>query len=346
MRISAAFATGPDTPEHIRIAESLGYANAWAYDSPALYPDVWVQLCRAAELTSTIGLGPAVLVPSLRHPMTNAAAIATLAGLAPGRTSVAIGAGFTGRYVLGQRPLPWAQVREYVLVLRALLRGETAEWEGAAIRMIHPDGFAPDRPIDVPILIAADGPKGRAVALEVGDGVFSASPSAHDESPPWRAMIAFGTVLADGESVTDERVLDAAGHGLAVAYHAMYQRGGATAVDAVPGGSSWRAGLETVPERERHLVTHEGHLVGLTERDRAALVEGAPLLTALSFTGSAGELRDRVVALEAAGVTELAYQPAGPDIPGELERMMSALCPRTAPDAVRSTSSHLGGEQR
>src|SRR5262249_45058859 len=45
------------------------------FDSPALYPDVWVQLCRAAECTERIGLGPGVLIPSLRHRMTNATAI-------------------------------------------------------------------------------------------------------------------------------------------------------------------------------------------------------------------------------------------------------------------------------
>src|SRR4051794_25644988 len=140
--LSAAFATSMDTPEHVRIAESLGYERAWLYDSPALYPDVWVALALAAERTSTIGLGPAVLVPSLRHPMTNAAAIATLEALAPGRVAVALGAGFTGRYVLGQKPMRWADVRTYVSALRALLRGEDVEWEGATIRMIHPDGFA------------------------------------------------------------------------------------------------------------------------------------------------------------------------------------------------------------
>ncbi len=76
MDISCAFATSLQTPEHIRIAESLGYQRAWAYDSPALYPDVWAMLYQAAERTERIGIGPGVLVPSLRHPMTNAAAIA------------------------------------------------------------------------------------------------------------------------------------------------------------------------------------------------------------------------------------------------------------------------------
>ena len=326
MDISCAVASSPDTPEHVRIAEQLDYRRAWCYDSPALYPDVWMTLGRAAERTSAIGLGPAVLVPSLRHPMVNAAAIASLADLAPGRVVVAIGAGFTGRYTLGQRAMRWADVRSYVRVLRALLRGEEAEWDGSVVRMVHPDGFAAPRPVDVPLLIGADGPKGMAVAEELGDGLFSAGiPAAGEAGPAWRALLAFGTVLDEGEAPTGERVLAAAGPALAVAYHALYERGGADAVDAFPGGRTWREAVEQVPRERRHLAIHEDHLVAVTDRDRPAVLEGAPLLTSLTFTGTADELRARVEGLAAGGVTELAYQPAGPDIPGELERMKAAL---------------------
>jgi len=95
LKLSCAFATSLDTPEHTRVAEELGYERAWFYDSPALYPDIWVQLCRAAELTDTIGLGTGVLVPHLRHPMTNAAAIATLVDVAGAeRVAIGIGTGF------------------------------------------------------------------------------------------------------------------------------------------------------------------------------------------------------------------------------------------------------------
>src|SRR3979411_839748 len=93
LALSCAFATSADSHEHVRIAEELGYERAWFYDSPALYPDVWVQVCRGSERTRRIGLGPGVLVPSLRHPMVNAAAIATLVGQAPGRGAGASGAG-------------------------------------------------------------------------------------------------------------------------------------------------------------------------------------------------------------------------------------------------------------
>jgi 5,10-methylenetetrahydromethanopterin reductase len=48
LTLACAFATSDQSHEHARIAEDLGYARAWFYDSPALYPDVWVQLCRAA----------------------------------------------------------------------------------------------------------------------------------------------------------------------------------------------------------------------------------------------------------------------------------------------------------
>jgi 5,10-methylenetetrahydromethanopterin reductase len=323
MKLSCAFATSMETPEHVRIAESLGYERAWLYDSPALYPDVWMTLTRAAERTSTIGLGPGVLVPSLRHPMTNAAAIATLAQMAPGRVAVAIGAGFTGRHVLGQRPMRWAGVAEYVRVMRALLRGDAAMWEGALIEMIHPPGFVADRPIDVPILIAADGPKGVAVAKDLGDGMFSAAVP-QDDGPSWRALLQFGTVLDEDESPSDDRVLEAAGHGLAVVYHALYERTGA-GVDNVPGGATWREAIESVEPERRHLAVHENHLVSMSARDRDALREGATVLLAMSFSGTAAQLRERVAQFEAAGVTELAYQPAGPDIPGELERMREAL---------------------
>ena len=36
----------------------------WLYDTPALCCDVWMSLAMAAERTSRIGLGPAVLVPA------------------------------------------------------------------------------------------------------------------------------------------------------------------------------------------------------------------------------------------------------------------------------------------
>jgi hypothetical protein len=66
MHFSCVLAPTLRSPEHIAVAEQLGYARAWLFDTPQQSPDVWMTLGRAAELTDTIGLGPGVLVPSLR----------------------------------------------------------------------------------------------------------------------------------------------------------------------------------------------------------------------------------------------------------------------------------------
>ena len=325
MELSCAFATSLDTPDHIALAEELGYRRAWCYDSPGLYPDVWMVLARAADRTSSIGLGPGVLVPSLRHVVVNAAAVIALEAWAPGRVAVAVGAGFTGRMVLGQRPMRWRDVADYVRALRSLLRGEEAEVDGAIVRLLHDPASGAARPVDVPILIGADGPKGLAVAEELGDGVFSAAVPQAGATGPWRALLSFGTVLDDGEDVGSRRARAAYGPGLVVAYHAVYERGGAGAVDALPGGARWRAAIEAVDPERRHLAVHEGHLVAANERDALVLDEATALAPVVTLTGSAAELRARAEALVAAGVTELAFQPAGPDIGRELRAMAAAL---------------------
>lgn len=316
--ISCGFAPGPDVVAHARLAEELGYERVWCWDSPALYGDVWVALARIAEGTDRIGLGPAVLVPSLRHPLVQASAIATLATLAPGRLAVAIGTGFTARMALGQKPLTWAATRTYIAQVKALLEGETVVVDGAAVKMIPPDGILPPRPIDVPILVAANGPKGLAVARELGDGVMGVLGGASEFD--WSALLAFGTVLDPGEPPDSPRALAAAGPGMVVVYHGMYE-GDPASVDALPGGAEWRAALEqSVPEHSRHLALHEGHFVAVSERDRPLL--NGDGITAFTWTGGADAVRARLAGAAESGVTEVLYAPMGPDVPRELRAFM------------------------
>ena len=67
MDLCCSFPPGPRIVEYARLAEELGYRRLWLYDSPLLYPDVWITLAQVAQATSRIGIGPGVLVPSLRH---------------------------------------------------------------------------------------------------------------------------------------------------------------------------------------------------------------------------------------------------------------------------------------
>lgn len=311
--LSCVFPPGPRVVEHACLAEELGYARVWLGDSPALYPDVWMHLARVAEKTERIGLGPAVLVPSLRHVVTQAAAIATLEALAPGRTVVAIGTGFTGRMALGRRPLPWTEVATYVRRLRALLRGEAVEVDGSMTQLLAPAGYLPDRPVRVPVLVAANGPKGLAVARELGDGVMTVGGAFPEFS--WCAALVSGTVLDDGEDAGSPRALAAAGPAATAAYHGTYEVS-PDAVEALLGGAAWRAAIDALPSETRHLRLHEDHLVAVTERDRA-LVTG-DVLRALTWVGPPAELRARLDALSAAGATEVLYMPVGPDPAREL----------------------------
>jgi 5,10-methylenetetrahydromethanopterin reductase len=313
--VSVNFATSLDTPAHIAEAERLGFRRAWCYDSPPLYPDVWMTLALAAQRTSVIGIGPCVLVPHLRHVMTNAAAIATLSALAPARVSVAVGSGFTGRLAMGQRPHSWKTVRAYVLTLRALLRGEEVEWDGTVLKMLHLEGFAPPRPLDVPVLVAVAGPKGLAVAEEVADGVVLAGTMGHIDagSLPWIVQTTSGTVLAPGEPPDSPRALDAAGHAGAIAYHAAYERG---IISQLPRGDEYAAVIDAIEPARRHLAIHEGHLVATNEIDKRFVT--GEFLASAGLAAPADAWRARLSAIAARGVTEVTYQPAGHDIPREM----------------------------
>jgi len=250
--------------------------------------------------------------------MVNAAAIATLVSIAgPGRVAVGLGSGFTGRRTMGQRPIKWSAVREYVKVLRALLRGEEASWDGGVMRMMHPAGYGASRPIEVPFLIGAAGPKGIAAARELADGVFGAAPLPGFK---WSIALTFGTVLRDGEDPGSARVLAAAGHAAPVLFHFALEN---RRLDMIERGNEWAAVYQSVPADRRHLAIHDQHLIAINERDRPFITGERMVKQGLAL--SRAGWRERVAMLEAAGATEIAYQPAGPEIASELEAFASAV---------------------
>jgi 5,10-methylenetetrahydromethanopterin reductase len=314
LEISCSFPPSLSTPAHAAIAEALGYSKVWLYDGPALYADIWVTLARVAESTSTIGVGAGVLVPSLRHVMTNAAAIATLAAIAPGRLSAAVGTGFGGTLLIGERPVKWAVVAEYLRALRGLLAGETVEYDGRRMAMLHPDDFGAPRPIGVPIIVAANGPRGIGVASELGDGVYSYFPQPEFS---WSAVPLHGTVLDPDESLDSPRVLEVGGVGLTMLCHAFYESPPPGLVlEDLPGGAEWCRAIDALPEDERHLSLHEAHLVGIAQRDRVLLHPES--VGKLTFTGTAEDLRGRLDELARGGATEVVFGPSGPDLEREL----------------------------
>jgi len=195
LTVSCAFPPGPDTVAYAQLAESLGYERIWLYDSPVLYGDVWVHLARVAAATTRIGLGPAVLVPHLRHPVAQASAIATVAELAPGRLVVAIGTGFTGRAMFGKPALSWKAVREYVTALRAMFEGRDVPGGKRFPTRFRFMGFEPRA--DLPIYVAGLSPNMLRLAGEVADGVILMG-AANPELTSWQlSHVATGAAAAN-----------------------------------------------------------------------------------------------------------------------------------------------------
>ncbi|HET8741615.1 MAG TPA: LLM class F420-dependent oxidoreductase [Gaiella sp.] len=164
-------------------AERCGFHSVWtseAYGSDAVSPLAWV-----GARTERILLGTAIMQMPARSPATTAATVATLDLLSGGR--VLLGLGTSGPQVAegwhGQAwGKPLTRTREYVAIVRAILRrdaplehhgehydvpysGTDATGLGKPLKLIvHPPRA------DVPIYLAAIGPKNVALAAEIADG--------------------------------------------------------------------------------------------------------------------------------------------------------------------------------
>jgi 5,10-methylenetetrahydromethanopterin reductase len=321
--ISCAFPPVPETPDHIALAEELGYESAWVYDTPALQLDCWMTLALAAVRTESIRLGPGVLIPSLRHPMATAAAIATLVGLVgQDRVVVGAGTGFTGRRAMGQKPLSWNDFPAMVSDVQALLRGEDVEVDGKLTRMLHWPGQAPERPIEVPWIMGVNGPRGLRAAADSGCGVFTSRPrpDADYNGIADVILLGFGTILDDDETVHSQRVIDTAGPGVAVAYHAFLEQRDPR-LDGFPNAERFLELANAMPEDSRHLELHTGHLTELNAIDREVVTGDAMSVTPLTCYGH--ELPARLERLAEQGITNVAFQPMG-DVARELRTFAEA----------------------
>ncbi len=302
--------------EHAVLAEELGYERAWLYDSPAIYLDIWVSLGRIAERTSRIGLGTAVLVPSLRNVVATASAIAAVEAAAPGRLACGFGTGATARWTLGKDALTLAETGEYLRQLRGLLRGEVVQVDGESVQMCQLPRFGPGRPLEVPILLSALGPKGQALTHEVAEGILTVGFGIGGFD--WSAQLVVGTVLDEGEALTSPRVQESAGPWYAILAHGAWESN-PESVDVFPGGAEWRAKLDSMrPQGQRHLTVHEGHATQVTDLDRLLVEAAGEGVVGLGWVAEPEGIQAKIAEAEAAGTTELIFAPSGPDLEREL----------------------------
>ena len=164
-------------------AERCGFHSVWtseAYGSDAVSPLAWI-----GSRTTNVRLGTAIMQMPARSPATTAATVATLDLLSGGR--VLLGLGTSGPQVAegwhGQAwGKPLTRTREYVEIVRAILRREAPlehHGEHYDIPYSGPDATGLGKPLriivhppraEVPIYLAAIGPKNVALAAEIADG--------------------------------------------------------------------------------------------------------------------------------------------------------------------------------
>jgi len=162
----------------VQEAERLGYDSVWAAE--AYGSDAATVLAWFAAGTEKINLGSAIFQMPARSPAMTAMTAATLDQISGGRMRLGIGP--SGPQVAegwhGQRFAKQLQrTREYVAVVRMALARERVEFHGETIELPLPDGpgkalkltIAPVQE-DMPIYLAAIGPKNVTLTGEIADG--------------------------------------------------------------------------------------------------------------------------------------------------------------------------------
>src|SRR2546423_12166400 len=119
----------------IQQVEAAGFDGAGLLDSQLLCRDTFVTMALAATHTSALTLFPAVTNPLTRHASVLAGAIQTVEELAPGRTKFVIGTGYTSASTIGRKPATLAQMRACIRTVKALLAGNSVDFQGIPGRL-------------------------------------------------------------------------------------------------------------------------------------------------------------------------------------------------------------------
>ena len=168
--------------DKVREVERLGFDSIWtaeAYGSDAVTPAAWI-----AAHTQRLHVGTAIMQIPARTPAMTAMTAMTMDALSGGRFR--LGLGVSGPQVVEgwhgtQFGKPLKKTREYVEIVRAALRREKPlEYHGEYYQIPYagPAATGLGKPLksilhgraDLPIYLAAIGPKNVALAAEIADG--------------------------------------------------------------------------------------------------------------------------------------------------------------------------------
>ena len=306
-----------------READRLGYAVCWAAE--AYGSDVPTVLAWIGAQTERIDLGAAVMQIPARTPAMTAMTAATLDTLSGGRFH--LGLGVSGPQVSeGWHGVPFAsplgRTREYVDIVRTALARKPVEYDGEHFTLPLPGGpgktlrltIRPPRP-DLPVYLAAVGPRNLRLAGEVADGwlgIFLSPEHSADQfaavregraaagkGSPEDPMAGFDVVTTVPVVVTDDLE---AGRAAVAPYTALYIGGMGSREQNFYNRLARSMGFDAAAEEIQDL-----YLAGRA-RDAAAAVP-LELADATALIGPPGRIAERARRYADAGVTTLGVAP-------------------------------------
>jgi F420-dependent oxidoreductase-like protein len=291
-------------------AERFGYDSAWAAE--AWGTDAVSVLAWLAATTSRIKVGSAILQIPARTPASTAMTAATLDLMSGGR--FLLGLGTSGPQVVeGWHGQPWgkplARTREYVEIVRAILRREVLEYDGRQFRVPYrgPGATGLGKPLklmarplrpEIPIYLASLRRRAVELAAEIADGwlplFFSperarASFAAPFERPGFEIAPAVPAILSDDVQAARDALKP---------YYALYVGGMGARGTNFYNELARNYGYEADAERIQELY------LGGRQRDAAAAVPDA-LVDEMALVGPRARIADRLAAWRESGATTL-----------------------------------------
>lgn len=315
-----------------RRADQLGYSVVWAAE--AYGSDSPTVLAYLAAQTEHVDLGAGVMQIPARSPAMTAMTAATLDALSGGRFR--LGLGVSGPQVSegwhGVRfDQPLGRTREYVDIVRLALSRQRVRYAGAHYVLPLPDGpgkaltlTVHPRRAEIPVYLAAVGPKNLELAGEIADGwlaIFFSAGLAREQL----ARVAAGRersarpggfdVVASAPMVVGadvERCADPVR-----AYAALYVGGMGSTTSNFYHALATRMGFGAAADRCQELYLSRDHC-------GAAAAVPMEFIDATSLLGPVPRIAERMAELSEAGVTTLSIIPQAPTVDERLRTLESA----------------------
>lgn len=146
-------------------AEVAGFKHGWFFDSHVLWRDCYATMALCMANTTNMKFGPLVTNPGVREWSVASSLFATLCVQSGNRFEIGLGRGDSSRRVLGKKPMTIQHMVEFTHAVKGMVRGDKVEYDGTEAEFPWANGY------EIPIHIAAYGPKALKAAGEAGDGL-------------------------------------------------------------------------------------------------------------------------------------------------------------------------------